>query len=57
MNAVSQRGGLRVDTQFAARRPWVPAAAALRRWASAAHGAALARGGFAERQTTPRRRS
>jgi probable rRNA maturation factor len=49
MNAVSQRGGLRVDTQFAARRPWVPAAAALRRWASAAHGAALARGGPARR--------
>jgi probable rRNA maturation factor len=45
MSAVPQRGRLRVETQFAARRPWVPAAAALRRWASAAHGAALARGG------------
>jgi probable rRNA maturation factor len=49
VNAVSQRAGLRVDTQFAARRPWVPAAAALRRWASAAHGAALARSGPARR--------
>jgi probable rRNA maturation factor len=36
-------GPLRVETQFAARRPWVPAAAALRGWAAAAHTAALAR--------------
>ena len=28
---------LRVETQFAARRPWVPGAAALRRWACAAY--------------------
>jgi len=35
---------LRVETQFAARRPWAPAAAALRGWAVAAHMAALARG-------------
>jgi len=49
MSAPSQRGRLRVETQFAALRPWVPAAAALRRWASAAHGAALARGGPARR--------
>jgi probable rRNA maturation factor len=41
---------LRVETQFAARRPWVPAAAALRRWASAAHGAALARAGRGARR-------
>jgi len=32
---------LQVTVQFAARRPWVPAAAALRRWALAAHAAAL----------------
>jgi probable rRNA maturation factor len=44
MSVASPRGRLRVETQFAARRPWVPAAAALRRWASAAHGAALLRG-------------
>jgi len=45
VSAASPRGRLSIETQFAARRPWVPAAAALRRWASAAHGAALARGG------------
>jgi probable rRNA maturation factor len=28
---------LRVETQFAARRPWVPGAAALRRWARGAY--------------------
>lgn len=49
MSALSQRGRLRVETQFAARRPWVPAATALRRWASAAHGAALACDGPARR--------
>ena len=32
----------RVEAQFAARRPWVPSAAALRRWATAAHQAATA---------------
>jgi probable rRNA maturation factor len=44
---VSVAAGLRVEVQFAARRPWVPAAPALRRWATAAHAAALprARGG------------
>jgi probable rRNA maturation factor len=31
----------RVEAQFAARRPWVPSAAALRRWATAAHEAAM----------------
>jgi len=31
---------LRLVAQFAARRPWVPTAAALRRWAQAAHAAA-----------------
>lgn len=31
---------LEVSTQFAARRPWVPPAAAMRRWARAAHEAA-----------------
>ena len=37
MTGVSQ---LQVAAQFAARRPWVPSAAALRRWARAAHAAA-----------------
>jgi len=31
---------LRVEVQYAARRPWVPSATALRRWARAAHAAA-----------------
>lgn len=31
---------LRVETQVAVRRPWVPARAALRRWAGAAHAVA-----------------
>ena len=31
----------RVEAQFAARHPWVPSAAALRRWAAAAHQAAM----------------
>ncbi len=51
MSAASPRGRLTVETQFAARRPWVPAATALRRWASAAHGAALRRGARAGRAT------
>jgi probable rRNA maturation factor len=34
---------LEVDTQIAARRPWVPAARELRRWAAAAYGAAAPR--------------
>jgi probable rRNA maturation factor len=34
---------LQVAAQFAARRPWVPSATALRRWALAAHAAAVAR--------------
>jgi probable rRNA maturation factor len=33
---------LRVAVQFAARRPWVPTAAALRRWARGARAAAIA---------------
>jgi probable rRNA maturation factor len=36
---------LQVTVQFAARRPWVPSAAALRRWARAAHVAAAGRSG------------
>jgi len=35
---------LRVEVQYAARRPWVPAAPALRRWATAAHAAAQSSG-------------
>jgi probable rRNA maturation factor len=46
--AAAPSPALRVETQFAARRPWTPGAATLRRWASAAHasaaGATLARG-------------
>ena len=34
---------LEVVVQLAARRPWVPSPAALRRWAGAAHAAAVAR--------------
>ena len=40
---------LQVTAQFAARRPWVPAAAALRRWARAAHDAAAGRSGARRR--------
>jgi probable rRNA maturation factor len=53
VSAVPQRLPLRVETQFAARRPWVPAAAALRRWATAAHGAALTRGARNSRRAAP----
>jgi len=44
---------LQVAAQFAARRPWVPAAAALRRWALAAHTAAVARRSRARRGAIP----
>jgi probable rRNA maturation factor len=44
---------LQVAAQFAARRPWVPAAAALRRWARAAHEAAVARRPRARRGVDP----
>jgi probable rRNA maturation factor len=40
---------LQVTVQFAARRPWVPADAALRRWARAAHDAAAGRPGVRRR--------
>ena len=40
---------LQVTVQFAARRPWVPADAALRRWARAAHDAATGRSGSRRR--------
>lgn len=43
MSSAPPRATLRLETQFTARRPWVPTAAALRRWAAAAHEAALAR--------------
>jgi probable rRNA maturation factor len=33
--------GLAVEVQFVAVRPWVPSSAALRRWAAAAHSAAV----------------
>jgi probable rRNA maturation factor len=38
---VTGTAGLQVAAQFAARRPWVPSATALRRWARAAHLAAV----------------
>ena len=44
---------LQVTAQFAARRPWVPSAAALRRWALAAHAAAAARLPLARRGQVP----
>jgi probable rRNA maturation factor len=54
VSAAPQSVPLRVETQFAARQPWVPAAAALRRWATAAHGAALGRAvRSARRAATP----
>lgn len=42
---------LRVDAQVAVRRPWVPARAALRRWAGAAHAAIACRGRRSARGT------
>jgi len=38
---MSDAATLQVTAQYAARRPWVPSASALRRWARAAHAAAL----------------
>jgi probable rRNA maturation factor len=41
VNAVTAPSpALRVEVQFAARRPWTPAAASLRRWAGAAYASA-----------------
>jgi probable rRNA maturation factor len=51
MSSARHRAALRLETQFTARRPWVPTAAALNRWAAAAHDAALARGTRARRRT------
>jgi len=50
---VSEASTLQVTAQFAARRPWVPSAAALRRWALAAHVAAVARRPRARRGALP----
>jgi probable rRNA maturation factor len=44
---------LQVTAQFAARRPWVPSAAALRRWALAAHLAVATRLPRARRVQVP----
>ena len=46
-----------VEVQVAAGRPWIPARAALERWASAAYGAALASSGSTRRRAAvaPRR--
>ena len=43
MTTPAAPGRLRVEAQIAVRRPWVPARAALRRWADAAHVAARGR--------------
>jgi len=40
----ARAAAFRVEAQFAARRPWVPSVAALRRWAAAAHRAATTSG-------------
>ena len=37
----AEPAGLAVEVQFVAVRPWVPSRAALRRWAAAAHAAAV----------------
>ena len=50
---MSDAPALRVAVQFAARRPWVPTTAALRRWALAAHVAATARLPRARRGQVP----
>jgi probable rRNA maturation factor len=39
--AAAAAAGLAVDVQFVAVHPWVPSRAALRRWAAAAHSAAV----------------
>jgi probable rRNA maturation factor len=44
---------LQVTAQFAARRPWVPPVAAMKRWAFAAHAAALERRRRARRAPAP----
>jgi probable rRNA maturation factor len=40
LNTATRPAAFRIEAQFAARRPWVPGRAALRRWAAAAHQAA-----------------
>jgi probable rRNA maturation factor len=50
---MSDAPALQVAAQFAARRPWVPSAAALRRWALATHVAAVARRPRARRGAVP----
>ena len=50
---MSAAPALQVAVQFAARRPWVPSAAALRRWALAAHLVAVARRPRARRGAVP----
>jgi probable rRNA maturation factor len=44
VSPTAARPRLHVEVQYGARRPWVPAEAALRRWASAAHAAVAGRG-------------
>ena len=56
MRTARPGGPLRVETQYAARRPWVPAPAALRGWAAAAHEAVRPRAARVPRGT-PRARA
>ena len=49
----ARQAALRVEAQFAARRPWVPTAAALRRWAVAAHRAVATDGRRSRRAAQP----
>lgn len=53
MNGVRRGRALHLETQFTARRPWVPTVAALQLWSTGAHQAALARGATARRQAPP----
>ena len=48
---------LQVETQFAARRPWVPSTAALRRWAAVSHQSVAASGPRGRRRKQPEARS
>jgi probable rRNA maturation factor len=53
VNGARRGSTLHVETQFTARRPWVPTVAALRRWSAGAHEAALERGARARPRATP----
>lgn len=52
MNGARRGETLNLETQFAARRPWVPTVAALQRWSAGANQAALAHRATARRRAT-----